>query len=926
MIALTKRTLVSALRFVCATIPTRSSHPILTAVRLDVTPGAVTFSGTSLEADVFAVAPAETGAAFSCLVPAHLLHEISKTLPDLLAEFSYTPARQEVNGRGDPYTVPGVLNLRAGSFEVALNACDLDAAPVLTRPALVAGEGVPVPEVRAALGAVKSTGYEHWQRRGHFIGSRLASCDGERIAQRDVRAAGLDGVSVGGAELLGVLSGLDVGAAVTLGAGGELGTDEAAVIVAAEVRGVQFSARVRGTRHGGAPEQLRGIVGDLGPALGTLPGLVRRTVAKSGAVTVKPWTLAQGRAAERAADLAVWAVLPDGTYEGFSEDGGRIWSEQGAGVGLADRVAVFPPEALRLVVTGGASLHESPELGRTVYRAGGTVGVLGVTCRHGRGVTLPGLVTRAEWDTVRADLRRAFYADQVADLCRALSAALYVAPDDRGARRLEAGPVLAVADRVADVLTAAAGEGFTFPDARADLLTAAADVLRGVRADRDSRRSRFARTLGAYYAADLAAVQGNEQAAAADVLKKDGTPKRRPAAVVKALAALDLTRHRAGEAVRGAFEDWRAAALHAARVADVVALLSQGERPIMAEVTARGRFEPLERAVNAPGALAARSVRHRARAALAADAAADVRRRVPVQSEPAPEAAPVPEVVTVPEVAAVLNEYRAALPAVHLCRDDVGAAGVVPEQWRAGWVPAFLGCLLGVEARRAALVPFPGRGPDLDPARVVVRPAGARIVGRVRAGVPAVRGAACWTLGARWGRALRAVHLGAVLGALEALADVPRGELLTLGAAVGSGDPAALEAGRAAAVVLAALRGPWRGRVVQGVAEPVTVGVSDTAPGVPVGGGGGLVVPSDTAPGVPEFVERTVQGSHGWLLVRVFPDSRVMIRTKNTDYHGHIDARGVLNCAGTWRMVAGRKVLEVRGAALELARELGVAA
>ncbi|AWT34545.1 hypothetical protein DM785_02510 [Deinococcus actinosclerus] len=234
----------------------------------------------------------------------------------------------------------------------------------------------------------------------------------------------------------------------------------------------------------------------------------------------------------------------------------------------------------------------------------------------------------------------------------------------------------------------------------------------------------------------------------------------------------------------------------------------------------------LSAGMRAAGIAGAYAREARALLALLLERAAPVAAPVEVEPAPAPVAAPAvlqaPAVEPTPTPAPAAVNGAAPVAAYHLAR-------------------VYLVTLAGVQARRAALVPFPTPAPEIEPGAV------------------------------------------AVLGALEALALVPGADLVELGARVAAGDPVAVQAGAAAAVILAALRSPWRARgadvpgvlvvaggpdikpppapggpggaglgAARGAAEveraPTPAAAPDTAPGGPVGT---LDTPPDTAPGGP---------------------------------------------------------------------------
>ena len=76
----TKKTLSEGLGLLERVIPSRSSNPLLTALKVEASEAGLTLSGTNLEIDLSCFVPAEVQSPQDFVVPAHLFAQIVRNL------------------------------------------------------------------------------------------------------------------------------------------------------------------------------------------------------------------------------------------------------------------------------------------------------------------------------------------------------------------------------------------------------------------------------------------------------------------------------------------------------------------------------------------------------------------------------------------------------------------------------------------------------------------------------------------------------------------------------------------------------------------------------------------------------------------------------------------------------------------------------
>lgn len=174
------KTLAEALTLADRIVPSRSSNPSLTQIRLEAvsTPGErLHLSGTNLELDFQAAIAAEVRAAGSCVVPAQILNQVVSRVASETVTLKATPKE---------------LALQAGTAATRLALGDEAAFPVLAFPET--GElAVEASELRRSLNSVKyAAAVEEFRAvfRGvqfelHGERARVVASDGFRLAYRD---------------------------------------------------------------------------------------------------------------------------------------------------------------------------------------------------------------------------------------------------------------------------------------------------------------------------------------------------------------------------------------------------------------------------------------------------------------------------------------------------------------------------------------------------------------------------------------------------------------------------------------------------------------------------------------------------------------------------------------------------------------------
>ena len=192
--------LLRALGHVTSVVERRTTIPILSNVLLKATGSALELKATDLEREVVESTPAEVAQPGATTVPAHMLHDIVRKLPDgSEVEISRDPERER-------------LTIKAGSSRFALQTLAAD-----DFPDLAAGEmthsfevsardlkkmiektrfSVSTEETRYYLNGI----YLHPAQRGKDNTLRAVATDGHRLAQVDLErpkgAEGMPGVIV----------------------------------------------------------------------------------------------------------------------------------------------------------------------------------------------------------------------------------------------------------------------------------------------------------------------------------------------------------------------------------------------------------------------------------------------------------------------------------------------------------------------------------------------------------------------------------------------------------------------------------------------------------------------------------------------------------------------------------------------------------
>ncbi|KQR25581.1 DNA polymerase III subunit beta [Deinococcus sp. Leaf326] len=181
-VQITKRTLSEALGLLERVIPTRSTNPLLTMLRMDASETGLTLSGTNLEVDLACFAPAEVHHPQSLVVPAHLFAQVVRNMNGELIELA-------LEGKE--------LTVRAEGSDVKLQIGDVEAYPPLTFPQ-VADATVDAAALSKALGSVRyAASNEAFQAvfRGvkleqHAAFARVVASDGYRVALYDFPSTG----------------------------------------------------------------------------------------------------------------------------------------------------------------------------------------------------------------------------------------------------------------------------------------------------------------------------------------------------------------------------------------------------------------------------------------------------------------------------------------------------------------------------------------------------------------------------------------------------------------------------------------------------------------------------------------------------------------------------------------------------------------
>lgn len=168
---LTKKTLTEALAMLERIVPSHSSNPLLTSLKVEASETALILSGMNLEIDIRVVASAEVTEPKDFIVPAHLFAQIVKSLSGELVELRLKEAELEVRSGGSRFKLQtGDVDAFAPlTFKeenpVMMNAADLSRALNSVRYAAAADafqavfRGVKLERNEGSLRAVASDGY-----------------------------------------------------------------------------------------------------------------------------------------------------------------------------------------------------------------------------------------------------------------------------------------------------------------------------------------------------------------------------------------------------------------------------------------------------------------------------------------------------------------------------------------------------------------------------------------------------------------------------------------------------------------------------------------------------------------------------------------------------------------------------------------------
>jgi DNA polymerase III subunit beta len=178
----TKKTLNEGLGLLERIIPSRSSNPLLTAIKVEADDRGLNLSGTNLEIDLSCFVPAEVTDPAAFVVPAHLFAQIVRNLGGELVEL-------ELNG--------AELVVRASGSEFKLQTGDLEAYPELSFPAHsdatfdAAELGRSLSSVRyAASNETFQAVFRGLKVEQHADRARVVASDGFRLALREFKVAG----------------------------------------------------------------------------------------------------------------------------------------------------------------------------------------------------------------------------------------------------------------------------------------------------------------------------------------------------------------------------------------------------------------------------------------------------------------------------------------------------------------------------------------------------------------------------------------------------------------------------------------------------------------------------------------------------------------------------------------------------------------
>lgn len=163
-------------------VPSRSSNPLLTSLKVEAEPRGLTLSGTNLEIDMACFVPAEVDREAAFVVPAHLFAQIVRNLGGELVELSLSGNE---------------LSVQSGGSNFKLQIGELGAYPLLSFPTR-SDASYDARELARSLASVRyAAATEAFQAvfRGIKIEqlggrARVVASDGFRLALRDFNAHG----------------------------------------------------------------------------------------------------------------------------------------------------------------------------------------------------------------------------------------------------------------------------------------------------------------------------------------------------------------------------------------------------------------------------------------------------------------------------------------------------------------------------------------------------------------------------------------------------------------------------------------------------------------------------------------------------------------------------------------------------------------
>lgn len=188
--------LLRALGHVASVVERRTTIPILSNVLLKAKSGSLELRATDLEREVIEQVPADVATAGAATVPAHMLHDIVRKLPD--------GAEIEIVREGDRER----LMLTAGQSRFSLQMLPADDFPDLAAGEMSHTFDLPADELRKLIDKTRfaiSTEetryylngiYLHTATRGKQATLRAVATDGHRLAQVDLdRPKGAEGMA-----------------------------------------------------------------------------------------------------------------------------------------------------------------------------------------------------------------------------------------------------------------------------------------------------------------------------------------------------------------------------------------------------------------------------------------------------------------------------------------------------------------------------------------------------------------------------------------------------------------------------------------------------------------------------------------------------------------------------------------------------------